>query len=273
MTDRNTRSGQRRKEQNSKRSETPNKEPSMWDLFKIAERNAHTLEDNTAELKTISRRMERLENRLTDVEERVAILEDREDEVCTKDELSSTVKSIQVDLAEQRRQLHKKDNAIVFGIPESADGQLLFDELMKILLPKGMDGILTSRIGLADKKDRPILLRTGNSNIKTTMFSNLSKLKDIDQFRSVSVQHDCTRLQRIAKAAKRSKTNPKSKGAGKVNAEKVNAGDESDGSQSDDETKEPRRKKSRRENKNKNTVESNKNTGENNADAGEQMQT
>ncbi len=258
MTDRTTRSSQRRIQNSSKRSVSPTKEPSMWDLFKIAERNAHTLEDNTAELKTISRRMERLENRLTDVEERVAILEDREEDFCSKDDLSSTVKSIQVDLAEQRRQLFKKDNAVIFGIPESDDGQQLFDELMKILLPKGMDGILTDRIGPASKKDRPIVVRTGNSNIKQTMFSNLSKLKDLEKFNNVNVSHDYTSQQRIAKSKLRLKAKEDAKKAEARKAASVKAGAEKEkpnetttefSSDDENEGKQPRRKKTKRDNK------------------------
>ncbi len=198
------------------------------------------------------------------MEERVAILEDREDDFCSKDELSSTVKSIQVDLAEQRRQLFKKDNAVIFGIPESDDGKQLFDELMKILLPRGMDGILTHRIGPPTKKDRPIVVRTGNSNIKQTMFSNLPKLKDLDKFRSVNVSHDYTSQQRIAKANLRlkSKDEAKKAEAKKAAAEKADAMKEKSNentteasSDDDNEGDQPPPKKSRIDNKKADTGE------------------
>lgn len=172
--------------------------PTIADLYKLMKRNQDTLEDNTIQLNTIASRMKRMENRLDDVEDRVDVLEQKSNESAVV--VKSTVRDLREDLSEAKQRLLKRDNAIIFGIPEDEEGHKLYDELMKILLPSDMSKITYERLGdvtkITEKGPRPILVCTGNSLLKRRMFRNLKQLKDIEQFKKINVKHDLTKLQR-----------------------------------------------------------------------------
>lgn len=209
------------------RAESPKKEPTMTDLYRLVEKNQNTLEDNTTQLNSIATRMKRMENRLDNVEDRVTELEKGNEDTCSMQEMKKTVKELRHEMAEQKLKFFKKDNAMIYGIAETSDGDVLYKELMAILLPGSIDDLVVERVGKVSEgssenssKPRPILLRTGNSNIKKKMFGNLKKLKGVEKFKYVSVQHDYIRAQRSTR--KRKITDSSAAGNGDSQAENQN---------------------------------------------------
>lgn len=185
---------------------TPKKETTLGDLLSLMERNTRTLEDNTDELKSITKRMTRLEARLQDVEEKVAAYEKQSE--LAKQEVTASLTAMREMMEEENRRLLRRDNFLIYGLPEN--GQQQFNELMQILAPENQSQLTCERIGnsMNPVKPRPILVRTGNSNIKLSIFRNLKKLKDVETFRLVNIQHDLTIQQRRERQVKNAQNKP-----------------------------------------------------------------
>lgn len=177
---------------------TPRRDPTIADLYKLMEQNQSTLKENTSHLNNISSRMTVMESRIDHVENRILSLEDQRRNACSYEDMQWTVKGLRDDMEETRQRLSKKDNAMIFGIPEGDAGEILFNELMSILLPNDQMKIQKIRVGeIYNGNCRPILVCTGTEIIKREMFNNLQLISGLEKFMEVNVKHDFTRKQRI----------------------------------------------------------------------------
>lgn len=178
-------------------------EPTMRDLMSLINRNRKSLEEklgeSTAELKTINNKLSGLEGKLQEVDRRVKSLEQNEKQLSSKREVQQAVNHLKEDINESRQRQMRQNNRVIFGIPENDDGLVLLEELISILAPGDRHKIDCERFGKTteDGRYRPIRMYLVTPYLKRKVLSNLSKLKGIEKFKSISVNPDLTKLQRL----------------------------------------------------------------------------
>ncbi len=197
-------------------------EPTLTDLMTTMKQNTEKLTENTNAVNSFMEWIKGLENRVTDVETRVSTLEKKTDENCSKDELMKAVKDLKDDFAEQQKRASKRNNAIVFGIPESDAGQQLLQNLLNVLIPGESHKMNSERLGDPEKprknpdQPRPLRLFLSNYALKRKLFSNLKNLKGLDEFKRVSVDKDLTKAEQLARPSR-----PVTRSQSALNAEKA----------------------------------------------------
>lgn len=173
----------------SKHGETEKPEPTNTDIYNLMMENN---KDQSKMLSTIIGRLDGIEKKIVDVEDRVTVLENAKQGGCTNEEMRNTIADIKKDIVEERRRISKQNNLVVFGINEDEAGEALLKELMEIVTP-GEQKVDFERFGETGK-ERPRALRLYLRNIamKRMLLGNLKKLKGLEHFRRVSVQQDLT---------------------------------------------------------------------------------
>jgi len=151
------------------------------------------------DLSTVLQKLDGMENRLSDVEKDINEIKDRQVDLeatkCSKDELEETTAKLKAEIREERERILRKNNLIVFGIPETMEGNDQLDELLQIICPQDVH-IENERVGKMEKAGkRPLRLYLTNPAIKRQMLKNCSKLKGNDRMKHISVSHDMTREQ------------------------------------------------------------------------------
>lgn len=180
-------------------------QPTLTDLMATMKENTEKLTANTNAVNSFMEYVKGLENRVTDVESRVSTLEKKNDENCSKDELKKAVKDLKDEFSEQQKRASKRNNAIVFGIPETEAGQQLLQNLLNILIPGESHKMNSERLGDPTKpgknpaQPRPLRLFLSNYALKRKLFSNLKNLKGIDEFKRVSVDKDLTKAEQLSR--------------------------------------------------------------------------
>lgn len=216
-------------------------EPSLMDVIKLLKKNQKTVEfnkrtlkttqktveDSKKELKSINEKLKGLESKINSVDQRVLVLEQANLNRCKKEDINSAVKNLQVELSETRQRAARLNNLIVFGIKENDEGELLFSQLLNILLPQGQHRIDSERLlgNSNGNKPRPIRIFCSNPIVKRSMMANLKNLKGRQEFREVSVQLDLTKIQQEqAKARGPNATRAKAKANADKTREQRNGG-------------------------------------------------
>lgn len=174
------------------------KEYSVSELATIVETNNQALERNTAAFESLNQLIKGLDNRVKGLESKVTVLEQAQNSSCTKEDLQAAIKNVKDDLVEQQKRESKKNNVVVFGIPEDENGEDLLDNLLQILLPGETVKIDNQRFGVkTSDRPRPIRLYLNNYPMKSKLLSNLNRLKGLEDFKKVSIVRDLTKAQRL----------------------------------------------------------------------------
>lgn len=139
------------------------------------------------------------EEKLEKVDKRVSSIEKGSTNL--KAEIQKVASDIRNELKEERDQILRKNNVVVFGIPENEYGDSLFDDLWQAILPDDFVNFCPERIGGEDKqKPRPIRVCLPNMVVKKRVLSNRKNLAGIEKFKKVSVVPDRTRAQQLERA-------------------------------------------------------------------------
>jgi len=101
-------------------------------------------------------------------------------------------------LKETTDRLWRKNNIVVFGIPENNFHQGSIVDLMQIILPESVPNLKFERIGKPDENsERPIRIYLPTAMHKKQALSNCHKLKGLDTFKKISVRPDMTKEQQL----------------------------------------------------------------------------
>jgi len=148
-----------------------------------------------------------LDKRLTIIEQTNNEIADRVSAVETnQNSTESQVNAIQTDLNhinkaigteihEQMNRYQRRLNIMVMGIPENADAAKTLKKLFEIIWP-GQQLPPWSRIGEEKpEKTRPVRITVGSAEERRTIFGNCKLLKNLVQFKGISVKKDLTKQQ------------------------------------------------------------------------------
>jgi len=172
------------------------KEPSLTEILAAIH---NTRSDMNMKLDLLAHRIEVMEcttNRLKNaidefglkhVEMEAKIAENTE----SCDELRGEISA----LKETTDRMWRKNNLVVFGIPENEESENLINDFMGIILP-ACSTARFERIGKENEKiDRPVRIHLSTFLDKKSALSNCQKLKGMDKFKKISVRPDLTKEQ------------------------------------------------------------------------------
>lgn len=174
---------------------TPKTNDDLWNL--ITSMKSEIRQEIQGALQRIDDIEEKLNNRMTTVETQQTELQTT---ACTKTEMQKMATGLQADLKEQKEQILRKDNIIIFGIPENENGDQLYSQLINIIADHLHAFPYKERVGDPEKaSNRPIrvFLPPGT---KRTLLSKCKRLKNKPKFEKVSVCSDLTKLQRATRS-------------------------------------------------------------------------
>jgi len=109
----------------------------------------------------------------------------------------SITKNITSEISEQMNRYQRRMNIVIMGVPENPNAADTMVQLFEIIWPGNLISNWT-RIGDVNKTGstaRPIRVSLPNTAAKREIFANCKKLKDLDQFRGISVRRDLTKQQ------------------------------------------------------------------------------
>lgn len=182
------------------------------DLWEFLEKIAEDTKSCKSQLDSALQAVKNLENKF---EEKIDTVTKRQDSLeansCTKDELQAVASVLKNDMKEENERYLRKNNVVVFGLLEDDEGKHLYDRLMRIIGDHITIEPQTTRIGHPKNPKRPLRVYLPPGS-KGELMSKLVRLKGLDDFKSVNVKHDLTRLQREARVRSPIRTRSKSAG-------------------------------------------------------------
>jgi len=180
------------------------------DLWEFLEKISKDTESCKLQLDTALQAVKQLEEK---VDEKISTVTKRQDSLekksCTKDELQAVANVLKNDMKEENERYLRKNNVVVFGLTEDANGRHLYSRLMKIIGDHIPTEPQTARIGHPKNSNRPLRVYLP-AGAKGELMSKLVRLKDLEEFKTINVKHDLTKLQREAKARSPVRTRSKS---------------------------------------------------------------
>jgi len=165
----------------------------------------------SASLSSINNKLDSLIDRLSKLEEHTNVMDERihclensnadmQRELSRSKQLTEAVKDeVQTAVSmfkEEQDRSWRKNNIIIMGVPESEEGEILLNEVLKFLLP-GTHALAFERVGkaMSQSKTRPIRVFLPNKVLKSEVFKKSKLLKEHEAFQHIYVQPDRTKLQ------------------------------------------------------------------------------
>ncbi|ODM86829.1 putative RNA-directed DNA polymerase from transposon X-element, partial [Orchesella cincta] len=139
--------------------EAANTEPgrrTIDDLYTLIVNVQQGVQQNNIQNTSILEKLDGIAARQDVLEGRMDKMESRQEEVPTRVEVNTQLSALRQEMDEQSQRVLRKNNVVIFGIPETEQGTELFHDLMEILLPRRKEYDF-ERIGDPDKSNvRPV---------------------------------------------------------------------------------------------------------------------
>jgi len=148
-------------------------------------------------------KMNNVEECVREITNRITDLEGRYEEVPTdvdnlETQLDKMRQNVFTDIKEQNQRLIRKCNLIIMGIAENTEGKDLLNSLLEIILPPGVNPLVTERVGVLKEGKpaiRPLRIVLPTTQHCRITLKNCGLLKNKQEFKKISIQKDLTKVQ------------------------------------------------------------------------------